>query len=311
MRRRRRDPDALPAFVRPLTLIMVCGLIIVMMIHMLTTPPERQEKLKEDLPKEEKYEVTYDRSFMQKGLYFTEEVIKEKGSEEILKIIEQSGFNAVVVEADYKADIQKAVSELFTLLSEKNIYLIVRLSYVDTFGMTGDKEQALGYCIKAADAGADEINLDYVGDAEKGRTEFIKYIYEGISTYSIKLSADFYVPMEEGDDELSVMAAELSEMFAYLDNVCPVLYPSYYEFEGSTAIYEKTIQLIEKFEELLVLSGYDKNVKVRPCLQAFDGSMLEDYSIDAAEAVHEAVRALEDCRMGSYVLYNPKGEYEY
>lgn len=311
MRRRRRNPDVLPAFVRPLALIMVCGLIIIFMIYMLITPPKQRDKQEEDVIKGKKYEVTYDAASLQKGLYFTEEVIKEKGSEEILKVIEQKDMNAAVIEADYKTDFQKEVSELFALLSERDIDLIVRLSYIDTFGISGDKESALEYCIRAAELGADEINIDYVGTDGAGKTEFVRYICEGVAEKDIRISADLYAPLIGNDEEKAARAAELSGMLAYLDYLCPVLYPSYYEFKAELSIYDKELQIIEAFEELLVLSGHDKNAKIRPWIQAFDGTTMSDYSATVTESVPETVRAAEDCGIGSYVLYNPKGEYEY
>lgn len=311
MRRRRRDPDVLPAFVRPLALIMVCGLIIILMAYILVTPPKQRDKQEEDVVKEEKYEVTYDVAVLQKGLYFTEEVIKEKGIEEILKVVEQNGMNAAVIEADYKTDLQKEVSELLVLLSEKNMDSIIRLSYIDSFGMSGDKERALEYCIKAAELGADEINIDYVGTDGAGKTEFIRYIYEGVAEKDIRLSADLYVPLIGTDEEKATKAAELSGMLVYLDYLCPVLYPSYYEFKAELSIYDKELKIIEAFEELLVLAGHEKNAKVRPWIQAFDGTTMSDYSAAVTEVAPETVRAAEDCGIGSYVLYNPKGEYEY
>lgn len=183
----------------------------------------------------------------------------------------------------------------------------------------------IGIALEAAQAGFDEIQFDYVrfpeahgltfsrANTEENRVKaisgFLAEARRRLTPYNVFVAADIYgyVCWNLGDTDIG---QRLSDIAAVVDYVCPMLYPSGFQygipgFRNPVAHPYETVYLsLKRARERIFLPSY----RFRPWLQAF-----RDYAFDrrrfTGSEIRAQINAAEKFGSHGWMLWNPQNIY--
>jgi len=189
-------------------------------------------------------------------------------------------------------------------------------------------EEVWDYNIDLAEAaikcGVDEVQFDYIRFPEKGRPDniripaykskydaiegFLKRANDRLGKYDVSIAVDVFGVMSwQKDRDLEIIGQRVWEMAKHVDVVSPMLYPSHFDsgFDGhrnpANAPYLFIKRGTEKTERMIMGSG----AKLVPWIQGF-GWRVKDFD---EEYILEQLRALKDCGIDSYLVWNAGNNY--
>lgn len=205
------------------------------------------------------------------------------------------------------------------------------------------KQEAWDYLVEvgmeAHKAGFDEVQFDYIRfSTEKGMkdvvydeqdtkgrskteiiTEFIDYAYEKLSAEGIFVAADVFGAIIGGGEDSDSVGQSYGEMSKHLDYICPMIYPSHYS-DGNFGIEHPDTQPYDTVLAALQESKEDLNVfakegehqaVVRPWLQDFTASYLDNYIQYGDEEVRAQIQAVYDAGYEEWILWNASCKYNW
>lgn len=194
---------------------------------------------------------------------------------------------------------------------------------------------------EAVSMGVDEIQLDYVrfptGSDVDGRTPFYgadgevptraQTINRFLQTFRREVQDPLGIPVSADVFGITVSSSidgnNLGQDWATvgltgIDSVCPMIYPSHYALgtilNGNTYPYPDKNPYGLMFDALKTGENYDTlpgYTTVRPYIQAFTASYIgEGNYIDYGYTeINDQIRAIEDCGLDEWILWNPSGQY--
>lgn len=191
---------------------------------------------------------------------------------------------------------------------------------------------------KAADAGFDEIQFDYIrfatdstmrevvfGEEEtKGRSktdiiaEFTEYAFDKLTPLGVFVSADVFGAIIGSEEDAGAVGQIYGEMAQNLDYICPMIYPSHYG-DGNFGLdhpdmhpYETILGALQKSEaELSAYPAEERQAIVRPWLQDFTATYLKHHIKYGNEEVRKQIQAVYDAGYEEWILWNASNNYHY
>jgi hypothetical protein len=189
------------------------------------------------------------------------------------------------------------------------------------------QQYLLDLVLEVADLGVDEIQLDYVRFPTEGNlsdavfsfdpeelpkdaviTAFVRRVHEALALTDVRLSADIFGVIAWGRQaDIKIIGQNAVDLFAWLDVVSPMLYPSHFE-AGFDRIpspvdypYYFLLQGCRRLRQLAQQHG----VEVRPWVQAFD-FRVRNFDV---EYISEQLHGAEDGGAHGWLLWNPASRY--
>lgn len=186
-------------------------------------------------------------------------------------------------------------------------------------------EYNLDIAAEAAAMGFDEIQFDYVrfpdrrgvqfgvANTEENRVKaisgFLAAARERLAPFNVFVAADLfgYVAWNENDTDIG---QTLAATVPHLDYLCPMLYPSGFQF--GIPGYRNPVANSYPIVNLTLRQALHRTKispqRFRPWLQAF-----RDYAFDrrkfGAEEIHQQIKAAEDAESNGWMLWNPRNAY--
>ena len=214
----------------------------------------------------------------------------------------------------------KVDSKVLEFLKSENIYIVARVvcfqDGLNQITLPDVKMKALHELVTvAADAGFDEVQLDYIRFQDGGIPFTLKkkyaFIEELLKSFrkitderKVKLSADLFGRIVYNQND---MIGQKMEIFMpHTDVLYPMLYPSHYTGDrqrmanpGET-VKEGTLKGLNRVE--------GTNVEIQPWIQAFP------YNIQVAKVkldqyVALQIKGVEETAARGWVAWNPNGDY--
>lgn len=195
----------------------------------------------------------------------------------------------------------------------------------------------VGIAKEAAEAGFDEINFDYLrtssssslasayfGEIPEGMTrmdaitEFVKYACQELKPLGVFVSGDVFATIINSTGDGSRIGQSYVELSRYLDYICPMAYPSHYNFGYGGLQYpdKKPFQLMlmemkASVKKLSVIPEGEHCAKVRPWLQDFTASYLGAgrYMVYDAQAIRAQISAVYSAGYEQWLLWNAGMSY--
>ncbi len=193
--------------------------------------------------------------------------------------------------------------------------------------------------IGAHEAGFDEVQFDYIrfctergindvvyDEADTGGlsrtqiiTEFVQYAYEKLSEAGVYVAADVFGAIIGGGIDSDSVGQSYGDMAASLDYICPMIYPSHYG-NGNFGIQYPDTQPYDTILAALQgskadLRSYARNgehqATVRPWLQDFTASYLENYIEYGEEEVRAQIQAVYDAGYDEWMLWSAACKYHW
>lgn len=250
--------------------------------------------------------------------------LKEKGIYLIARVV--AFKDPILAESKPELSIKNADGTIFRDRS--------KLAWVNPY-----KKEVWEYLIsvskEAAELGFDEIQFDYIrfstdsgmkqvsfGEeaTDKSKieaiTEFTKYAYEELSPLGVYVSADVYGTIISSDVDAKIVGQSYAQMAKYLDYICPMIYPSHYA-NGSYGIDYPDLEpydLIKKALEdsqIILKTNEDEEHQaiVRPWLQDFTATWVEQHQKYDAEEIKEQIQGVYDAGYEEWILWNGSNRY--
>lgn len=199
-----------------------------------------------------------------------------------------------------------------------------KIAWADAFD-TLAREYNKKIAIAAAEAGFDEIQLDYVRFPDKKNiklqkenimenrveaiTSFIKEVREALRGYEVAFSADFfgYIAWNQGDTGIG---QDIEKLTPLIDYISLMLYPSGFQF--GIPNYRDPVKNHYEIIYLSLLEAQKRtnspSCKQRPWLQAF-----KDYAFDRRQftitEIQNQIKAAENFGTNGWLLWNPRNVY--
>lgn len=200
------------------------------------------------------------------------------------------------------------------------------------------KEEVWDYIISiastCADLGFDEIQLDYVRfpvgqnseDAYYGvpaddemRQEYINNFLDTATTAlhekNIPVTADVFGTIIRSSIDSKHIGQDYVTMASKLDCLCPMIYPSHYA-NGEFGIeipdaqpYDTVYAALTGSKEVLSSVPADECAVIRPWIQAFTATWIEDSIEYDGEAIRAQIQAIYDAGYDEWIMWNSKSNY--
>ena len=183
----------------------------------------------------------------------------------------------------------------------------------------------LAIAAEAAAMGFDEIQFDYVrfpdkrgvqfsvANTEENRVKaisgFLAAARERLVPFNVFVGADLfgYVAWNENDTDIGQTLAATAP---HLDYLCPMLYPSGFQFgiPGYLNPVANSYHIVNLTLKQAVNRAKISSLRFRPWLQSF-----RDYAFDhrkfGAEEIGQQIKAAEDVDCNGWMLWNPRNSY--
>ncbi len=175
------------------------------------------------------------------------------------------------------------------------------------------QEYNLAIAEEVASLGFDELQFDYIRWPDGGAYKpiyaeryeaierFLQRAHERLHT-KIALSADVFgrTLWAWNLKKIDPIGQHLETFSTFLDVLSPMVYPSHYETEELRSDPYGTVKRALE-------SGLKRQLRLRPFLQAFAMRIPDNMSY--GRYIREQVRAVRELGLGSYLFWNPKGDY--
>lgn len=250
--------------------------------------------------------------------------VKSRSLEYVKTLVEKGrplGINMLVMDVHSSGSTVLRVNPaVISYLKNEKFYLTARIvCFQDGINrMPVDEsrlKQLYSLVAASADAGFDEIQLDYIRFADDGTPYPLKKKYAFLESLlqnfhriaeakKVSLSADLFGRIVYNRDDF---IGQKVELFAkYTDVLYPMLYPSHYtgdkqrmSMPGDT-VREGTLKGLNRVQ--------GSSVKIQPYIQAFPYN-IQYAGIKLEEYVALQIRAVEETPARGWVAWNPNGDY--
>jgi hypothetical protein len=231
------------------------------------------------------------------------------------------GINMLVMDVhSYGSTRFKVNSKVIDYLKSENIFVTARMvcfqDGITKLPVQDSHIKALHkLAAESADAGFDEVQLDYIRFADGGAPYPLKKKYAFIETLladfkkitdgkKVKLSADLFGRIVYNQNDY---IGQKVEVFApFMDAIYPMLYPSHYTGDkqrmsapGET-VKEGTLKGLNRVEK--------GKVAVQPYIQAFPYN-IQHAKVKLDKYVQLQIKAVEETDARGWVAWNPNGDY--
>ncbi|WP_238483702.1 putative glycoside hydrolase [Anaerosporobacter faecicola] len=196
-------------------------------------------------------------------------------------------------------------------------------------------EYLVSVATEAANLGFDEIQFDYIrfstdsgiknadfGEAAKEQskietiTSFTKYAYEQLNPLGVYISADVYGTIIGSKVDAKIVGQSYVKMAKYLDYICPMIYPSHYG-NGAYGIdypdlepYLLIKKALENSKEVLAAKkAGEHQAIVRPWLQDFTASWIDNYQKYQKQEILEQIKGVYDAGYEEWIMWNGSNQY--
>lgn len=199
-------------------------------------------------------------------------------------------------------------------------------------------QQVLDYYVEIAqniaDMGFDEINFDYVRFPTEGKiseliycddesvtkidaiTAAVKYLCEKIKPMGLYVSADLFGTVIRSAVDARIVGQDYMQLCMYLDYICPMIYPSHYNYGYAGIDYPDlepyrivTLALSDSNKVLSKIPEDSHCAEVRPWLQDFTASYLKHYMKYGPKEVRTQIDATYDSGQKQWMLWNAAVKY--
>lgn len=190
-------------------------------------------------------------------------------------------------------------------------------------GRLGFEEVQFDYVRFCTERGMKEAVFDEADVQGRSRTdiiyEFMEYAYERLKNEGLFVSADVFGAIINSDINSGSVGQIYGEMAKHLDYISPMIYPSHYG-DGNYGIdhpdihpYETIRAALEDSKKELYYAGLDGDhiAVVRPWLQDFTASWLENYITYGPEQVRDQIRATYDAGYDEWLLWDAGCKYSW
>ena len=193
--------------------------------------------------------------------------------------------------------------------------------------------------VEAHKAGFDEVQFDYIRfSTEKGInnvvyddadtkgmskkeiiSEFVEYVYGKCLQEGVFMAADVFGAIIGGGIDSDNVGQSYGNMAASLDYICPMIYPSHYA-DGNFGIEHPDTQPYDTILAALQgskadLRSYAENgahqAVVRPWLQDFTASYLQNYINYGPEQIRAQIQAVYDAGYDEWMLWSAACKYHW
>jgi hypothetical protein len=205
------------------------------------------------------------------------------------------------------------------------------------------KQEAWDYLVEIASQakqlGFDEVQFDYIrfctekGMSEavfseedtKGRSrtdiivEFVDYIYDKLASEGLFVSADVFGAIMGSGVDADAVGQIYGEMAKHLDYISPMIYPSHYA-DGNYGIEHPDLQPYETIRAALAdsrkelyFAGLESDhvAQVRPWLQDFTASWLQNHLSYGPEEIRQQIQAVYDAGYDEWMLWDASCKYSW
>ncbi len=200
------------------------------------------------------------------------------------------------------------------------------------------KEEVWNYIISIVDSccqlGFDEIQLDYVRfpvgqNSERAvygapadddsRQMYINNFLENViaktDEYDIPITADVFGTIIRSPEDSKHVGQDYVKLAESLDVLCPMIYPSHYA-PGAFGLdspdvepYKTIYNALDGSKTKLASVPEEDCAVIRPWLQAFTATWLEEYMEYDGTAIREEIQAVYDAGYDEWILWNSKNNY--
>ncbi len=152
-------------------------------------------------------------------------------------------------------------------------------------------------------------------------TEFVDYAVQELEPYPIEVSADVFGIIILSERDSQAIGQDYLNMASRLDVICPMIYPSHYDF-GYFGIPKDKHSDLYPYETIVgTLNASNKKYTsheeeiplavVRPWLQAFTASYLGqgNYQAYGSEEISSQIQAVYDTGLEEWLLWHSKSIY--
>lgn len=188
---------------------------------------------------------------------------------------------------------------------------------------------------EAAALGFDEIQFDYIrfstdpalNEADFGpeaegvsRTEiitaFVRYACEELVPLGVFVSADVYGTILNNPSDGEIVGQNYQAMAAYLDYICPMVYPSHYN-DGvyglehpDMAPYELVFSAMRDSQNFLTAqAATGHTARSRAWLQAFTATWLTNHIPYTGAEIRHQINGVYDAGASEWILWNGSNQY--
>ncbi len=187
----------------------------------------------------------------------------------------------------------------------------------------GFDEVQYDYFRFSADSGMRKVK--FTEEETKGKskvetiTEIAQRIYRELIPENIFVSIDVFGAIMNSYRDQNAIGQDYITLLKNIDYLCPMLYPShyanktfgldipdFYPYETIKNALNTSTSTINKTYDELVHYG-----KVRPWLQGFSATYLEEYLVYDAEQYKEQMRAAEEAGYDEWLFWQPGGVYKW
>lgn len=199
------------------------------------------------------------------------------------------------------------------------------------------REYLINIAKEAAEAGFDEIQFDYLrmssslqmdsadfGNIPEGMTksdaviEFVKYACEQLKPIGVFVSGDVFATIINSVADGARIGQNYVELSRYLDYICPMAYPSHYNFKYGGIPYPDTqpfdlilMEMRSSVKKLSVIGEGEHRAEVRPWLQDFTASWLGAgrYLVYGKQELRAQISAVYSAGYSEWLLWNAVMNY--
>ncbi len=149
-------------------------------------------------------------------------------------------------------------------------------------------------------------------------TSFIEYVCRELVPQGVFVSADVYGTIISDSEDAGNVGQDYAQMAAWLDYICPMVYPSHYSdgYYGvdypDTEPYTIVSRAMQDSKEALssLTDTGEHCAVVRPWMQTFTASWLTNYITYGGTQLREQINAVYDEGYTEWLLWQSSGNYE-
>lgn len=208
-----------------------------------------------------------------------------------------------------------------------------KLYWVNPFEQ-GVRDYLLEVAVEAADAGFDEVQVDYVrfpsgkgtgdldfGPSAEGKeradavTEFLEELGLALKEKGVWLSADVFGVVITNRSDGAFLGQDYARMGATVDFISPMIYPSHY-VAGAFDLdvpdahpYETVLAALNASQQRLADVAEEERAGVRPWLQAFTATWVKGHIPYGGDEIRAQIQATYDAGYTEWILWNAQNSY--
>lgn len=208
-----------------------------------------------------------------------------------------------------------------------------KLYWINPFEQ-GVRDYLIEIALEAADAGFDEIQMDYVrfpsgagtgnldfGPSAEGKeradavTEFLEELNQALKEKGVWLSADVFGVVITNRSDGAFLGQDYARLGETVDFISPMIYPShyvagYFNLDVPDAHpYETVLAALEASQERLAVVDEEIRADVRPWLQAFTATWVKGHITYGGEEIRAQIQATYDAGYTEWILWNAQNNY--